>query len=360
MTVIFGETKMLPISDLLLDPENPRIPDAKKNSQEDLAIYLDMGFDAFHIAELMASHGYFASEPMIAIPGENGKWVVVEGNRRLTAVKGLTDPSIRSKFVEPKKWDELAAVSKISASDLIPVVIAKNRLDVVPVIGTRHISGILAWRPYPQARYIANLIDNEKLSASQISDMIGLPKNTISDLYREQAIAAQAKSLNIDTGNVESAFSLLTVAMRNAKLREHVGAPISSQFQPGTNPIPEDKVEELKEVLVFIFGSPSEEKEPIISDSRQITGLANVVANPAGLKALREGKSLEEAKQQIAAGGQSPQERLINRLTTGKNALIAAADDIDIFNGEVATKTLIDEIESALLTLKTRVDGADA
>lgn len=359
MTVLLGETKMIPIVDLLLDPQNPRIPDTKKGaSQADLAITLDMGFDAFTVAELMAIHGYFSSEPMIAIPSENGKWIVVEGNRRLTAVLGLTDSNIRSQFLDVKKWEALASISKITSTDLIPVVIAKNRMEAVPVIGQRHISGILAWRPYPQARYIANLIDVENLTPVQVAMMIGLPKTTVNDLYRDQAIAAQAKSIGIDTGKVESFFSLLTVAMRNSKLREHVGAPISAQLKPGTNPIPEDKVAELKEVLGFIFGN--KDREPVISDSRQITSLANVVANPAGLQALRDGKSLDEAKQKIAAGGQSPQERLMNRLTAGKNALIAAGEDIAIFNGEVAIKTIVDEIESALETLRSVVDVTDA
>jgi hypothetical protein len=317
-----------------------------------------MGFDAFTVAELMAIHGYFSSEPMIAIPSENGKWIVVEGNRRLTAVLGLTDSNIRSQFLDVKKWEALASISKITSTDRIPVVIAKNRMEAVPVIGQRHISGILAWRPYPQARYIANLIDVENLTSVQVAMMIGLPKTTVNDLYRDQAIAAQAKSIGIDTGKVESFFSLLTVAMRNSKLREHVGAPISAQLKPGTNPIPDDKVAELTEVLGFIFGN--KEREPVISDSRQITSLANVVANPAGLQALRDGKSLDEAKQKIAAGGQSPQERLMNRLTAGKNALIAAGEDIAIFNGEVAVKTIIDEIESALETLRSVVDATDA
>lgn len=359
MNAFPGETKMIAISDLLLDPQNPRLPEFKKGaSQADLAITLDMGFDAYTVAELLALHGYFPSEPMIAIPGENGKWIVVEGNRRLTAVLGLTDPNIRGQFLDVMKWETLASTSKLLPTDLIPVVIAKNRLDVVPVIGTKHIAGILAWRPYPQARYIANLIDVENLTSGQVSSMIGLPKTTVSDLYREQAIAAQAKAIGIDTGNVESSFSLLTVAMRNSKLREHVGAPISSQFQPGSNPIPDDKIEELREVLAFIFGN--HEMEPVVSDSRQITSLANVVANNDGLQALRDGKSLEEAKQRINTGGQTPQERLMNRLTAGKNALIAAGEDISIFNGEAAIRTTIDEIESALETLKSVVDDADA
>jgi hypothetical protein len=50
----------------------------------------------------------------------------------------------------------------------------------------------------------------------------------------------------------------------------------------------------------------------------------------------------------------------MNRLTTGKNALIAAGEDIAVFNGEVAIKTVVDEIESAIETLRSVVDSADA
>lgn len=354
MNIIFGETKSLKISDLLLDPENPRIPepdDGKPRSQAELARILDMGFDAFTVAESLAVHGYFASEPMIAISGTNGKWIVVEGNRRLTAILGLTDAGIRGGFLEAKKWDEIATNSKITSNDSIPVVIASSRLDAAPIIGTKHIGGILQWKPYPQARYIANLVDVHKVAFADVATLLGLKKNLVIDLYREQAISNQAKSLGINTGNVESAFSLLTVAMRNSKLREHVGAPVGTAVKQGEDPIPAEKFEEIKEILTFIFGD--ENTEAIITDSRQITTLANVVANPEGLKALRAGKSLDEAKQKITVSGQTPLERLVNRLTAGKNALVAAADDISESHGEEVVKTLLTEIEDALGTLKT-------
>lgn len=354
MSIIFGETKSLKISDLLLDPENPRIPepdDGKPRSQAELARILDMGFDAFTVAESLAVHGYFASEPMIAISGTNGKWIVVEGNRRLTAILGLTDAGIRGGFLEAKKWDEIATNSKITSNDSIPVVIASSRLDAAPIIGTKHIGGILQWKPYPQARYIANLVDVHKVAFADVATLLGLKKNLVIDLYREQAISNQAKSLGINTGNVESAFSLLTVAMRNSKLREHVGAPVGTAVKQGEDPIPAEKFEEIKEILTFIFGD--ENTEAIITDSRQITTLANVVANPEGLKALRAGKSLDEAKQKITVSGQTPLERLVNRLTAGKNALVAAADDISESHGEEVVKTLLTEIEDALGTLKT-------
>jgi hypothetical protein len=69
--------------------------------------------------------------------------------------------------------------------------------------------------------------------------------------------------------------------------------------------------------------------------------------------------SLDEAKQKIASSGQTPLERLVNRLTAGKNALVAAADDIADSHGEEVVKTLLTEIEDALGTLKT-ADEEDA
>lgn len=356
MTSLLGEMRMMQIGDLVLDPQNPRLPASiQGKSQIDLAIALDMGFDAFTVAESMSEHGYFSSEPMIAIPSEvTDQWIVVEGNRRLTAILGLTDRSVRTQFIDAEKWTVIAQDAKIKATDKIPVVIAESRISVVPVIGFRHISGILAWKPYPQARYVATLIDKNRFTPQEVSTMIGLPKNAVCDLYREQAIAEQAKNVGVKTGNLESAFSLLTVAMRNSKLREHVGAPLSSQFEPGTQPIPNEKISELKELLRYIFGGDG--KEPVISDSRQITSLANVMSNPAGLAALRDSRSLDEAKQRIASSGLSPYERLTNRLTAGKSALIAAAEDVAGYEKDPNVLILLDEILSAVETLQAAVE----
>ena len=356
----YGRNEFVEISKLKLDPENPRLPESKKGaSQLDLAITLDVGFEAFTVAELMASHGYFASEPMIVIPDTDpGYYIVVEGNRRLTAVKGLTQPEVRSEFLDPDKWNDLAAKSPLKITDKLPVVIATNRLSVAPVIGTRHIGGILQWKPYPQARYIADLVEKHGMKTEEVATMVGMAKNTVADLYREQAIASQATEMGIETGNLESAFSLLTVAMKISKIREHVGAPTGTSFKPGSKPIPNNKKEELKETLRFIFGG--EGYEPVITDSRQISSLANCIANSEGLKALREGKSLEEAKQKIVSSTMSPMDRLTNRLSAGKSALTAASEDINIFSGEVHIKELITEIDDAVAALKNVIDVSDS
>jgi hypothetical protein len=351
--VTLGETRFVPLSALRLDPYNPRLPKSLQGqSQDDLAVHLELGFDAFTVAQSIAGHGYFSSEPLIVIPNPDGHgiWLVVEGNRRLTALLGLTDKGIRSQFADPDRWEALAVHSAVTSEAAIPVVVAPSRESVVPIVGFRHISGILQWQPYAQAMYVASLVDEGKTYA-EVASLIGIEKKKVSDLYRDQAIVLQAQQLGLQTGNIERAFSLLTVAMNSPKIREHIGAPLGSRLSPGGDPIPAEKVDELRETIGWIFGD--ENQEPRITDSRQISTLGNVMAMPIGLAALRDGDTLEQAKQKVADKGLDPRERLIKRLSTGKNALLAAADDIAEYPDDTDVVALLEEIDDALSALRS-------
>ena len=191
-----GEQKFVPLSALRLDPFNPRLPKSLQGqNQEDLAVNLELGFDAYTVAESIAGHGYFNSEPLIVIPSdEKGAWIVVEGNRRLTALIGLTRPEIRAQFAASERWDELASRSTVRDGNQVPVVVAPSRESVIPIVGFRHISGILQWQPFAQARYVAALVDDGN-SYADVADLIGIEKKKVADLYRDQAIVEQAQRL---------------------------------------------------------------------------------------------------------------------------------------------------------------------
>ena len=201
-----GESKTVPLSTLRLDPHNPRLPaDKQAETQDELAVYLEMSYEALVVAESIAAHGFFGSEPLIVIADQaaSGVWVVVEGNRRLTALLGLVNESIRSQFPNPAKWEELARTTSMHVDDGIPVVVLPDRAAATPIIGFRHISGILQWQPYAQARYVAGLVDDEGMTFKEVADMIGIERTKVGNLYRDQAIAAQAKKFGIETGPLE-------------------------------------------------------------------------------------------------------------------------------------------------------------
>lgn len=348
----------IPISNLLLDENNPRFPESQTgNKQIRIAQIIEMGFEAFAVAESMCRYGYFPSEPLIvmASSSHDGKFVVLEGNRRVTALLGLTNPQIRASFASAERWEALAKDCQITGDDAVPAVLVRSREDCAPVIGFRHISGILSWSPYAQARYVASLVDGRGLTFSEVAEMVGKRRGDVADLYRDQAIADQARSLGVDTGGIEQTFSLLTVAMGTTKLREFVGAPMGAHTQPGALPIPAEKQKQLKEALGWIYGTPT--SQPVISDSRQIAKLGNVIANPEGLKAIRAGKTLDEASQAIQDAGVDPLKRLVLQLKTANSALTATLDVIAEFADERDVKELYESIVETLGSIGSVVDN---
>ena len=342
-----GRQKWVPLRDLLLDPQNPRLPaDMQGEDQEDLAVHLELGFDALTVAESIASHGYFGSEPLIVIAEDStGRWIVVEGNRRLTALLGLVDLKIRAQFANPSPWEPLATQANLSYDDQVPVVVLPDRAAATPIIGFRHISGILQWQPFAQARYIARLVDEDHMSFAEVAEMIGVDRTKVGNLYRDQAIATQAREMGIETGPMEEAFSLLTVAMSTPKLRAHIDAPLGSKAQTGEPPIPSERAPELKELVTWLYGNG--DVEPVIGESRDISKLGGVVASKTGLSALREGVTLEAAIQKAKDADANPRQRLLSRLRTGKNSLSAALDDIDEFVDDSEVSDTVDEVRAA-------------
>ena len=342
-----GEQRRVPLRDLLLDPHNPRLPaDMQGEAQEELAVHLELGFDALTVAESIASHGFFGSEPLIVIQDAGSpKWIVVEGNRRLTALLGLVDQNIRAQFANPSPWQPLAEQASLSYDDQVPVVVLGDRAAATPIIGFRHISGILQWQPYAQARYISRLVDHDHMTFAAVAEMIGVDRTRVGNLYRDQAIATQARDMGIETGPLEEAFSLLTVAMSTPKLRAHIDAPLGSKTSPGVPPIPAEHAADLKELVTWLYGDG--EVEPVIGESRDISKLGNVVASKVGLAALRSGETLESAIQKAKDADANPRARLLARLRTGRNSLSAALDDIGDFIDDEEVSDAVDEVRAA-------------
>jgi len=351
-----GRLGSVPLNALRLDPENPRIPESVRGeSTADLATMLEMGFEAYPIAQSIAELGYFNAEPLIVVPSllEADAWIVTEGNRRLTALLGLADASIRAGFTEPAKWDLLAAKKSILMEASIPVVIHDTRETTHAEIARVHVVGKLAWRPFMQARYIAARVA-EGRTLQEVADLIGISRSKAADLYRDQAVLAQAEEFGLETTQVENAFSVLTVALSSTKIREHVGAPLGSRLVLGESPIPVDKSAELAEVLGWVFGD--EDHEPVISDSRQMSQLGNVISSEVGLAALRQGETLEQAKQKISAAGMDPLEALKRKLTAAKNSLAAASGDVPEFASDSDIQGLVGDIESAVEGIRSSID----
>ncbi len=135
------------VSDLLLDPENPRIFVRKSTSQARVLKYLFENEALEELALSFSRNGYFTEEPIVVVPGGQRRFIVVEGNRRVATLKILLDPQLR-KRLGAENWPVLSA-KRLRSLQQVPTVKYGSRSDVVPYLGFRHITGAKTWDPPP-------------------------------------------------------------------------------------------------------------------------------------------------------------------------------------------------------------------
>jgi hypothetical protein len=290
------------------DWENPRFPPgstARFSSDLDVYAFLDSEFDAFSVADSIAEHGFFESEPLIAIPGADSDYIVVEGNRRLAALRALADPEIRNVMQDPR-WRALPKEVELPAD--LPVLIAESRDVVAPILGYRHITGIAPWSPYQQARFVSSLIDEDGMDAERVAELIGRNVSEVRAFYRNYSIVEQAEDVFKirDVDRLVSEFGVWTRAMTSAGARQYIDAPAPREVVEREYPLPDDAKPKLENLLRWIFGAPRTAKQRsegvqsrkgrAIKDSRQITRLGKALQHPKGVEALERGESLADAE----------------------------------------------------------------
>ena len=176
----------VPPLQLVFDRSNPRYtPDKRPGNDSDLAVieYLDRTADLAELVESIAASGYIDIEPLIVTP-RGDDLVVLEGNRRLAALKLLLVP-------------ELARSAGIGVPDLAPDTIAslqsvsvfkvQNERSARELIGFKHINGPQTWDSYAKARYAARWLEEELTKtegALSLTDIAARMGDKHATLYR--------------------------------------------------------------------------------------------------------------------------------------------------------------------------------
>jgi len=342
---------LMGIDDLLFDPQNPRLEDEDRGaSQDQLAALLDELYDAREVGSSIANFGYFESEVLVGVPAPEGKVTIVEGNRRLAAVKGLARSVVRAGYSSPKEWDRLAvlAADKAHVPERVPVLVEPDRSAVIATIGYRHISGIKQWEPYQQARYIAERIDDDGLSLKEVGGLTGITETQVRSKYRNFGIVKAAEAAGADPALIQESFGVWDNALGRVPLRQFIGAPDPAAVRPKEPVIPPEKYPNLRELVGWIFGPGTAKK---IRESRDLGTLADVVANPIGLEALRGGLTLQDAVQAMRQP-KTARDRLIQFLTTAASALRNAGGVVEDAAAVHGGETLTDDAQVSQLLLE--------
>ena len=302
----------IPVANLFLDSENPRLPEEAQGKKE--AEILDVLYREFSLDELadsMAQNGYFDEEPLVAIPQNLPKsltkaavgsneflafisnketlFTVVEGNRRLATIKLLLDNELRKKF-HIQHWPILSEAVRGDLS-VLPVIVYLRRSDVVPYLGVRHIVGIQKWDSYAKARYIAKMIENG-ISISDIESQIGDKTGTLIKNFICFKLLNQASNeFAFDLAGAKDDFSLLLLAIGQGDIKRFLGMPIKLRDTDPNMPVPTEKVGNMKDLILWIFGNGK--TRPVIRESRDITNyLSHIVASADAIEYLKKSNDI--------------------------------------------------------------------
>lgn len=150
----------VPLSRLQLDLENYRIP-TKRDDEAAALDYLFTSEDVLGSAREILRNGYLDNEVPIVMESTDRKYVVLEGNRRVSALKALNKPAL-----VPNHSSSVRSLLKryeVEAADLpkkIRVIVVANRDAAGPHIARLH-SGTpkRGWSRDQQATYYYSLLN---------------------------------------------------------------------------------------------------------------------------------------------------------------------------------------------------------
>ena len=189
-------TKYLSIANLLLDEKNPRLGgETSGRTQREIIQYLFEHDKVLDIVHSIATRGYFENEPLLVI-FEQDNYVVVEGNRRLAALKAMKKPELLTgRFSE--QVENLVSNANIAVVSSVPVTIAPSRRATDRIIAGRHVgTPVLAWQAENRASFILSKLE-EGYDNNQIENELGFDKQDIQKARQTKAIAETVRAIDL-------------------------------------------------------------------------------------------------------------------------------------------------------------------
>lgn len=345
----FNQTSPIDVKYLEFDTENPRYtPDVNVSPDDDVTVitHLRERADLDELIESISTNGYIDIEPLIVMPdpNKNGFYIVLEGNRRLAAIKLLSNPSLFDKCgINPP-----ANVFRKDSLKCVTVYCVVDRTKARAFIGFKHINGPHRWDSIAKGRYAANWYKSERsvgVTLKHIANCLGDKHDTVKRMVAGIYVLDQAQ----DSGTYDIsdrypgrpfAFSHLYTALTRQGFRDFLGLPDAWRNEdPQPNPIPEDFLPHLRQVFLWLYGSRTEDLRPVVtSQNPHVKMLGEVLARPKARAILMQDNDLTAAYSEVDTPDQQFERALLNAHQNAENALkkVTAYDGRDPTLYEIA------------------------
>lgn len=173
---------------LQLDPKNARIPPERRSNDQRALLHALLEFeDVKGLAASIAKLGLFPNERLIVI-ADGRRFTVLEGNRRLAAIKLLLNPQLAPTKQLVTYFRRLA--NKVNLADFgkLDAVALPNRIAAAPLIAALHTRRAKKrWVGVQQARFYRELI-SEGQSPAEIAEDLGMTVGQVQAYLRSETL----------------------------------------------------------------------------------------------------------------------------------------------------------------------------
>ncbi len=287
--------------------------------------------------------GQFWTHEALLVARENlygkSRLVVIEGNRRLAALKYLHD-ALEGKPVSPK-WKDIARGAKPPEKlfTKIPYLEVDSREDVEAFLGFRHVTGIKEWNPAEKAQFIAKLIDQRGMSYQEVMRKIGSKTDTVRRNYISYRLLLEIENSveNIPQENFEERFSVMYLSLRTDGVQKYLHIDIQADPERAKTPVPKKHLKALANFALWLFGD--DKRPPIFTDSRQVEEFGRILESRKAVEYLERAERPSFDAALSMAGSDEPEIlRLIER----------AADNIELALSQVHFHTDSKKVQIAV------------
>lgn len=349
-------------SELHFDKSNPRLVEFNNlKSEEDIIKVLWDNMAVNEIVMSILANGFFENEAMYAIR-DNGQVVIVEGNRRLAAVKAILNPELVKGMA--KYANRITEQLKQQLSTSLPVIVLDKREDAWRYIGFKHVNGAVKWDSYAKAEYIAQVHNDYGVALNDIAEQIGDSNKITLKLYQGLMVLRQAdKETNFkiaDVYNNRVYFSHVYTAIMYEGFQEYLGIDITQHID---SPVPAEKLDNLQEVMYWILGSKSKGIKPIIkSQNPDIRNLNQVLTKPDATQLLKSTNDLSIAYDMSLDGGDVFYQTLVEaqiRIQKALSKISFYKGEDDMLQTAINIADSADALYKGMKSIRAKINGKE-
>lgn len=352
-------TELIKTSDLHFDRQNPRLAEygiLPDTTEEEILKVLWDEMDVMELVQSICASGFFRHEVLV-VTEETEKLIVIEGNRRLAALKVILDAELARKH----GW-KIPLVSQTVVETLGSVPCFRSTRDAAwTYLGFKHVNGPAKWSSYAKAAYIARVHREFRIPLTTIASQIGDRHQTVQRLYRGLIVLEQAEKTGVydrnDRWNSRLFFSHLYTGLDREGIRNFL--QLLPREDESTEPVSRERLKELGEFCVWLYGSRKNKFPPLISNQNpDLKHLDAVVANREALSELRATRNLDMAYELSRPSGAVFEESLLSAkrsLAKAQSHLTTGFDNVvDLLQ---IAETVADMADDLVMQMRAKLQG---